>query len=395
MLHFVQPMFFFSQRRRGAARPNTRVVVLVRRILIAFNLIPGTATILLPECAQYFTFGKTNLPDYMIDESPKRFDRIVAILIQLQSKRIVKAQDLADRFQVSLRTIYRDIRTLESSGVPILSEAGTGYSIMDGYKLPPVMFTREEAGSFVAAEKLMQKFTDKALGDNFRSAVYKVKSVLRSKEKDWISTLESQIMVNSSREPFSESVPDALEIIMEGIAERRQVALLYQAFDADTPTPRMIEAVGLFHENNCWYIMGYCHLREDYRQFRTDRITGISRTDKPYTRQHGNIDQYRKREPLRNAATIKILVEKKVARYIQHGRKYYGYISEREVDGCIEMTFELCESDTGFARWFLMFGDRAEILEPQSLKEQVRDLLLKTLTRLGLPETELADAIGR
>tara|TARA_R110002073_G_C9461371_1_gene578752 strand:+ start:1636 stop:1941 length:306 start_codon:yes stop_codon:yes gene_type:complete len=97
-------------------------------------------------------------------DTVNRFDRIVSILVQLQSKRIVKAQELADRFEVSLRTIYRDIRTLEASGVPIISEAGVGYSIMEGYRLPPVMFTREEAGSFVAAEKLMQKFVDKSLG---------------------------------------------------------------------------------------------------------------------------------------------------------------------------------------------------------------------------------------
>ena len=99
-----------------------------------------------------------------MDETPKRFDRIVAILIQLQSKKIVKAHELAERFKVSLRTIYRDIRTLEASGVPIYSEAGIGYSLMEGYRLPPVMFTREEASSFIAAEKLMQKFTDKEIG---------------------------------------------------------------------------------------------------------------------------------------------------------------------------------------------------------------------------------------
>ncbi|HDZ14292.1 hypothetical protein LCGC14_0502410, partial [marine sediment metagenome] len=129
----------------------------------------------------------------MGQETLKRFDRIVAILIQLQSKRIVKAQELADRFEVSLRTIYRDIRTLETSGVPIASEAGIGYSIMEGYRLPPIMFTREEAGSFVAAEKLMQQFTDKSLGAYHQSAMYKVKSILRGKEKDWITALESQV----------------------------------------------------------------------------------------------------------------------------------------------------------------------------------------------------------
>jgi len=89
----------------------------------------------------------------MHDETPKRFDRIVAILIQLQSKKIVRAQDLATRFEVSLRTIYRDIRTLEASGVPIYSEAGLGYSLLEGYRLPPVMFTREEAESFIDRRK--------------------------------------------------------------------------------------------------------------------------------------------------------------------------------------------------------------------------------------------------
>ena len=114
-----------------------------------------------------------------MDETPKRFDRIVAILIQLQSKKIVKAQELADRFECSLRTIYRDIRTLEASGVPIYSEAGVGYALMDGYRLPPVMFTREEVSSFIAAEKLMQKFTDPSLGTHYASAMYKLKAVLQ------------------------------------------------------------------------------------------------------------------------------------------------------------------------------------------------------------------------
>jgi predicted DNA-binding transcriptional regulator YafY len=101
-----------------------------------------------------------------MDDSPKKFDRTLAILTQLQSKKIVRAQELAERFGVSLRTIYRDMRSLEASGVPLYGEAGTGYSLVDGYKLPPVMFTREEAASFIAAEKLVQKFTDKALGES-------------------------------------------------------------------------------------------------------------------------------------------------------------------------------------------------------------------------------------
>ncbi|RYZ76367.1 MAG: HTH domain-containing protein [Proteobacteria bacterium] len=159
----------------------------------------------------------------MFDESPKRFDRIVAILIQLQSKKIVKAQEIADRFNVSLRTIYRDIRTLEASGVPIYAEAGIGYSLVDGYRLPPVMFTREEASSFIAAEKLMQQFTDKELGENYASAMFKLKSVLRSAEKDMIDEIGSKVVIRKFKDASAAKAPNALALIFRSIGEKVQV----------------------------------------------------------------------------------------------------------------------------------------------------------------------------
>src|SRR5690554_7087819 len=124
------------------------------------------------------------------ESSINRFDRIIAIFIQLQSKRLVKAQELADRFQVSLRTIYRDIRSLEASGIPIVGEAGNGYSLMEGYRLPPIVFTKEEAASFIAAEKLMQQFTDKGLVSSHESAMQKVGCVLVGRERVWIGARE-------------------------------------------------------------------------------------------------------------------------------------------------------------------------------------------------------------
>ncbi len=95
---------------------------------------------------QNLSSGTQLLQFNMSDDSLKKLNRIVAILTHLQSSRVVKAQELADRFDVSLRTIYRDIRTLEDSGVPVVGEAGTGYTIMEGYRLPPVMFTKRGSG---------------------------------------------------------------------------------------------------------------------------------------------------------------------------------------------------------------------------------------------------------
>ncbi len=310
-------------------------------------------------------------------DTVKRFDRIVAILIQLQSKRIVKAQELADRFEVSLRTIYRDIRTLEASGVPIVSEAGVGYSIMEGYRLPPVMFTREEAGSFVAAEKLMQKFTDKSLGTYYESAMFKLKSVMRGKEKDWVEALESQVSIFPGQDLFNEAIPNALEILFESIAEKKQVFLRYESLHADDPSERNIEPVGVFHENNFWYILGYCHLRKDYR------ILQIKRTPNSFILQHGTIDEHRHKYENVQKTKVRISVNKTVAKHIQGSKKYYGFVSQKTKNNQVEMTFMTTDLENGFARWYLMFGDYGKILEPESLKKRIAELLQKNQDMLS------------
>ena len=315
-------------------------------------------------------------------EGINRFDRIVAILIQLQSKRVVRAHELADRFQVSLRTIYRDIRTLETSGVPIASEAGVGYSIMEGYRLPPIMFTREEAGSFVAAEKLMQKFTDRSLGAYHGSAMYKIKSVLRGREKDLVNTLESQISVDLAEQLFNDGIPDALEILLESIAGKKQVFLKYHSLEAYRPKIRNIEPVGLFHKNNYWYVLGYCHYRNDYRQFRTDRMLQIQRTEIDFTMVHGSLEDHLGEREDCEKIRVRILVDKHISRYIKGNRGRYGFVSEKTKDNFMEMTFMCSDLENGFARWYLTFADYAHILEPDNLKDRVRSLLKRMEQRL-------------
>lgn len=319
----------------------------------------------------------------MLDETPKRFDRIVAILIQLQSKKIVKAQELADRFDCSLRTIYRDIRTLEASGVPIYSEAGVGYALMDGYRLPPVMFTREEVSSFIAAEKLIQKFTDPVLGNHYASAMYKLKSVLRNSDKDWLSNIESRVIMQTAEPMFHDNSPNTLTVLFESIAEKKQILLSYKTFGKDELTERNLEPVGVFHDNNNWYFLGFCHLRKDYRQFRTDRIQNLKKTDLDFTIEHDSLENYLSKNETIPTTKVRLLVEKKIARYLTFERKYHGFVSEKEKGDLIEMTFMCRDIESGFPRWFLMFGDYATILEPEILKTKVLDLIEINKKRLS------------
>ncbi len=325
----------------------------------------------------------------MEHEDLKRFERTLAILILLQSKRIVKASWLSERFGVSLRTIYRDIRSLEAAGVPVIGEAGVGYSIMEGYRLPPVMFTREEAMSFVAAEKLMKKFTDASLGANFEKAITKIKAVLKGQDKDWIDALETQVWAAPASEVFNNEVPNALEILFNSIASSTQVHLEYQTFGASGQSSRHIEPIGIFHENDHWYIWGYCHLRTDYRQFRTDRIRAIQATTLPFTRSHEDIDRQQSDCPDRMRIRVVIAVDKSAMRYLGDGKKYFGLVSQKEHDNEVELEFLTMAPAEGLARWFLMFGDCARIIEPESFRQQVLNLATTTIANLEAATLEV------
>lgn len=311
-----------------------------------------------------------------------RFDRITAILIQLQSKKIVKAQDLADRFEISLRTVYRDIRSLEEAGVPLYGEAGVGYSLVDGYRLPPIMFTREEAMTFVTAEKLMEQFTDVATKSSYQSAMYKMKAVLRSDEKDLVETIEDSILIRKRVQSDSSAPDNVLDSLLHCISQNCTAHIDYATFNNGEKTSRTIEPIGIYHENQLWYVVAWCHLRKDYRQFRTDRIGNIKITSAPYTKKHPSFKEYLETEAKKHALeTVVIRVSKKIAPYIQTQKHYYGWVSEIQHGAHIEMRFQTLFLE-GFARWLLMFADEAEIIEPLYMKEQIRELIGQISRRL-------------
>jgi len=304
---------------------------------------------------------------------------MTAILTQLQSKPVVRAQDLAKKFEVSVRTIYRDIKTLENAGIPIIGEAGSGYSLMDGYKLPPVMFTKEEVLSFITAEKLMQKFLHESLGQHYRNAMEKVRSVLKYSDKNLIENIEKQIDVYNYHPRTEDKIRNIIPIILESIAEKKQLTLEYETVDARIST-RTIEVVGVFFEFNYWYIMAFCTLRNDFRQFRVDRILKIFKTQDPFLQEYGQINDYRQ-IPNGNKTRVRLLVEKRIIGHLVNSKKYYGLVEEIEREDGYELIFETEWIKEGFPRWLITFADYAEVLEPEFLKESLKDLIENILKK--------------
>jgi predicted DNA-binding transcriptional regulator YafY len=304
-----------------------------------------------------------------------RIDRVSAILIQLQSKKVVKAQEIADRFSISLRTVYRDIKALEESGVPISGEAGIGYSIMEGYRLPPVMFTREEAIAFLTAEKMVEKLTDPSSVEQYRSAMFKIKSVLRYSEKDLLDDMSAYIEVVENPYLPAESKPLHLQTILKSIAGKEVLDIGYFANHTQQYSNRDVEPVGIYYQGSYWYMIAYCRLRKDYRSFRTDRISYINIRGDHFDKQHPSLKSFlTKMNREKEMHTIVIQVEKPVLKYFGDQKYYNGFVSQKEVDGKIEMTF-VTASLMGFAKFYLMFGEYADIISPTELKELVKNNL--------------------
>jgi len=310
-----------------------------------------------------------------------RIDRISAILIQLQSRRVVKASDIAERFNISLRTVYRDVKTLEEAGIPLIGEAGVGYSIMDGYRLPPVMFTKEEATAFLTAEKFVETLTDPSTAAQYKSAMYKVRAILKATEKDMLESMDDRIEVIKSVHIPETANTDHIQTILHAISQKRVLSLNYFAQHSQELTRRYVEPVGIFFMAGFWHLIAYCHLRNAYRDFRVDRIKNLEVTDEQYTGEHPSLKDYIARQTNeKELDAVVILVDKKIHRFLDHQKYYSGFISEKSVGDRIEMTF-LTSSLEGFARWYMMYGESAEIVSPDSLRDRVRELTERLMQR--------------
>src|SRR3954447_10450021 len=157
-----------------------------------------------------------------------RIDRLAAIVIQLQSRRMVRAQDLAEKFSISLRTVYRDIHALEEAGVPVIGEAGIGYRLQEGYKLPPVMFNQDEASAMLTAGKLMQSMSDEVSAKHYNTALDKIKAVLRLAEKDHLEEIDERIAVVPHQAIVHKKPPELyLQKILKAIASSTVIDINY------------------------------------------------------------------------------------------------------------------------------------------------------------------------
>jgi predicted DNA-binding transcriptional regulator YafY len=306
-----------------------------------------------------------------------RIDRLQAILIQLQSKRVITAQEMADRFEVTLRTIYRDIRALEEGGVPIGAEAGIGYFLSEGYHLPPIMFTREEASALLMAGKIFEKHTDRNLQSHFKDALYKIKAVLDMDKKEELEALESKISIDPFGWQFKDHSGNLMVSKIQSILPNKKLAkIIYHASYSGESNERIVEPIGLVFYSNQWHLIAFCQLRNDYRDFRTDRIEKLEIVPGEFSRtDHISLQNYL--DKLQHGTEVQIaevLFEKDFVKYIDDVKFQFGWVDEKQIGNEIEMKFAVMSMEL-LARWLLMSGKHFDVVSPDSLKIKIKELV--------------------
>jgi predicted DNA-binding transcriptional regulator YafY len=219
-----------------------------------------------------------------------QLSRLISILTLLKSKRLLTASELAEKFDVSVRTIYRDIRKLEEAEVPIYTVEGRGYSLIDSYTIAPVQFTEKQANALITAQHLINQSKDAAFVNDFNDALTKIKSVFRSSIQEKSELLSDKIHVfNWDYEDISS---DALPEIQLAITNFSFLEINYQKAKDPTTSFRKIEPVAMYSISNKWILIAWCHLRNEFRSFRVDRIQHFKILPKKFDDRKFNLQDY-------------------------------------------------------------------------------------------------------
>lgn len=316
----------------------------------------------------------------------------MAIVLHLQGRRVVRAEELAERFAVSARTIYRDVAALGEAGVPIAGEAGVGYTLVRGYHLPPVMLATDEAAALFLGGQLVRELTDSSLRAPSESALDKLRAVLPPEQRDHVERVGRATLVAKWTRPEESGGIEAgaLRGLQDAVARRRVVRLDYRGREQTESIGREVEPLGLVFYGARWYLVGWCRLRDDLRHFRLDRIRGMDTTTSVCEPRPGfdlaaHLADYASPE---QAYPARIWVAD--ARQPRARAESYATLVEVEGarrDGGAEFTL-LTWSYEWLAGWLLSFGGDAEALSPPELRARVGELAAEVLARHGVATQE-------
>lgn len=296
-----------------------------------------------------------------------RIDRLFAITTHLQARERVRAADLAAVFEVSTRTIYRDIAALSESGVPVVSLPGQGYALSEGYFLPPLVFSFEEAMALVLGGRMLAGHASADLANAADRAVAKIVAIVSDETQCRLRDVEAAIDVAPAL-----GIRQRLDLDTEPIAqlrqavqERRVVSLRYFGRNRGDQTVRQVEPLRLQYASGAWYLTAYCRLQRGERAFRLDRIEEIRLEAEPF--------RPRQSEKHQTDPGVDVVARFRgtAARWVNE-QQHWSYVGETQTEDGPAFRYRPGSLDE-IAPWLLGWGASAEVLAPPELRERMRE----------------------
>ncbi len=301
-----------------------------------------------------------------------RIDRLTGTLLMLQSQRRLSVAAIASHWEISERTVYRDIAALCEAGVPIVFEPETGYRLMGGYEVPPVMFSEEEALALFLSGEIAEQFADASLRDSIRTALLKIRSVLPEERQSLLENFKKSlgIWINSAKPDIG---TECLIPIHNAVLQKKCIHVSYDTAQRGFISERVVEPLGILYYGNHWHLIAYCRFREDYRDFRMDRVRKWEALDEGFTaHDQFSLDEFiSHREVVENMIPITVVVKSQLAERFQ--RRLLAEPSNVELfpDGSTRLTFQSISLEWS-AHWLLSYGPGVRVEAPLELREQMK-----------------------
>ncbi|ANY70662.1 transcriptional regulator [Paenibacillus sp. BIHB 4019] len=308
-------------------------------------------------------------------------ERLLAILLELQRKDMMRAEDLAAVFETSVRTIYRDMQALSESGVPIIGEPGVGYTLMEGYFLPPISFTVEEAVTLLIGTVFVEQQFDEGYTSKARVARGKIEAILPERVREEADRTRAAIKLLAPYDPLAGGLDkQKINILRTAILEQRKIRLHYKKTYADEDgsrhSTRIVAPYGLVFSQGNWLLLAYCELRASLRHFRLSRMEQLALLDERFRRpQDFDLQAYVPENDRK--LPVRIWVNPSIADKVKEQNNFYMESFEENEDG-LYVNF-LVRVQEELLHWILGWGSGVVVLEPESLRLRVRAEAVKIL----------------
>jgi len=302
-------------------------------------------------------------------------DRMLAIVIELQRKGVLRAEDLAAKFETSVRTIYRDVQALSEAGVPVAGAPGIGYSLMEGYFLPPISFKSEEAVALLIGADFVSMRLDAEFGAKARGAQEKIEAILPDNVRKEAEQLRSTIrLLNGKGEQTRGLEKETFKQLRQAISHHRKVRFDYAkasaAPDEIRPSERTVAPYGLVLSKGVWMLVARCELRQEIRHFRLSRMYRLTLLEESfYIDPDFRFEDYR---PIDDRhVVVRLWVDPAIVDRMRESDNYYMESLEPTEDGWLAI-FRVWQA-TDLLQWTLGWGASVYVLEPESLRERMRE----------------------